>query len=528
MDLTRRILKDFAQATNNKPTSSETTMYGTISKNDNDIYVKIDGSDVLTPVTTMSEVVDGERVMVMVKNHSATVIGNASSPSARIETVQQVDNKIVEFDKVMADEITTNQLNAINATIENLKATVGEFGSLSADELTAINAQIDSLKATYAELDKVSAKDMNVINAEIENLKATIGSFGSITTDELKAATAEIDKLVSHNAEFKYVSAESLKAHYANIDFSNIGKAAMEYFYAKSGLIENVTVGDQTITGRLIGVTISGDLIEGNTIKAEKLVVKGEDGIYYKLNVSAGATTSEQISKEDLQNGLSGSVIIANSITAEKISVDDLVAFDATIAGFNITDGSLYSGVKEGVKNTTRGAYLDSKGQFNFGDDSSYLMGYIDEESGEYRIVLKAHDIILKGVNVSIETAIEESVNDALDKAKENGEFDGKDGESAVLLHIESSRGLVFKNNAVSTILSVVLYYGSQRITDSETMKSVFGNSAYLQWSWQRLDEDSYGLISASDSRFMDNGFKFILSPDDVDAKIDFLCELIV
>ena len=80
------------------------------------------------------------------------------------------------------------------------------------------------------------------------------------------------------------MSATDADIKYANIDFTNIGKAAMEYFYSASGLIKDVIVGDQKITGHLIGVTISGDLIEGNTIVAEKLVIRGEDGLYYKLN----------------------------------------------------------------------------------------------------------------------------------------------------------------------------------------------------------------------------------------------------
>ena len=80
----------------------------------------------------------------------------------------------------------------------------------------------------------------------------------------------------------------------------------------------------------MVGVTIKGDLIEGNTIKADKLVVKGSDGLYYKLNVSAETVETEQTD----QNSLNGSIITAKSITATKISVEDLVAFDATIGGF--------------------------------------------------------------------------------------------------------------------------------------------------------------------------------------------------
>lgn len=104
----------------------------------------------------------------------------------------------------------------------------------------------------------------------------------------------------------------------------------------------------------------------------------------------------------------------------------------------------------------------------------------------------------------------------------------GKDGEDAVTLRIESSRGTVFKNDQVSTILSAVIYQGSKRITDSATMKSTFGNSAYLQWKWMRLDDETFGIISSGDPRFSDNGFRFTLSPDDVDTKVTFMCELIV
>lgn len=104
---------------------------------------------------------------------------------------------------------------------------------------------------------------------------------------------------------------------------------------------------------------------------------------------------------------------------------------------------------------------------------------------------------------------------------------DGKDGEDATTLRIDSSRGTVFKNNAVSTILSAVIYKGSKRITDIDTLHEVFGSSAYLQWSWQRMDENTFGTILSTDSRIGDDGFTFALSPDDVDTKVTFMCQLI-
>jgi hypothetical protein len=111
-----------------------------------------------------------------------------------------------------------------------------------------------------------------------------------------------------------------------------------------------------------------------------------------------------------------------------------------------------------------------------------------------------------------------------------SGEFkgeDGENGEDATVLRIESSRGTVFKNNAVDTVLSVVVYKGSKRITDITELKEEYGIGASLEWSWQRMDEYSFGTIPATDRRISEGGFKFTLSPEDVDTKVTLRCQLI-
>lgn len=105
---------------------------------------------------------------------------------------------------------------------------------------------------------------------------------------------------------------------------------------------------------------------------------------------------------------------------------------------------------------------------------------------------------------------------------------DGKDGEDGTVLRIDSSRGTVFKNNEVATTLSVVIYKGNKRITNKAAMIEEFGSAAYIEWSWQRMDESTFGVILASDSRIKDDGFSLVLTPDDVDTKATFQCNLIV
>lgn len=106
----------------------------------------------------------------------------------------------------------------------------------------------------------------------------------------------------------------------------------------------------------------------------------------------------------------------------------------------------------------------------------------------------------------------------------DSGEFKGEDG---VVLRIDSSRGTVFKNNQVSTVLTVTVYSGSDIITNITDLRARFGSGAYLQWYWQKIDESDYGIIVASDHKISRDGFCLTLTPAEVDVKVTFRCELI-
>ena len=425
MGLSSDLISQFVKVTNiDKKTRKESTVYGTTVEYNGSKYVKLDGSELLTPVSTTSDTKAGERVTVMIKDHTAIITGNISSPAARTEDVQENHDKIAEFDNVMAYKVTTENIEAVNATIENLKAKVASYSSM-----TAVVADIETLQSKFASLDKVNAQDVDALNAEIENIKSKFGEFTEISTEDLEAMNADIATLKSYTASFTYVSAERLTAaladikeldakklsaedaalKYANIDFSNIGKAAIEQFYATSGIIKDLVIGDTSVTGKLVGVTIIGDLIEGGTVKADKLVVLGEDGLYYKLNTNGVTTTAEQTE----YNSLNGSVITAKTITAKKEKVDDIEAINATIGGYNITNSSIYSGAKESVTNTTRGIYLDKEGQISFGDADNYIR-YYKASDDTYKLEISANSISIKSDSGS--SSLDESLDELNDK----------------------------------------------------------------------------------------------------------------
>ncbi len=437
---------------------------------------------------------------------NALTVDKADIRYAQIEDLDVVKENV---ETLVADNATINsKLTANEASINSLVAKDAEIDG----KLTAQDASIKKLDA-----EKLSAEDANLTYATIESLKATdatianisgdYASFKDTTTETLKAQTADIVDLKANK-----LSATDADFRYANIDFTNIGKAAMEYFYAQSGLIKDVTVGDQTITGELVGVTIKGDLIEGNTIVADKLVIKGDDGLYYKLNTDGSTVEKEQTD----YNSLKGSLIQAKSITAEKISVNDLVAFDATIAGFSITDSALYSGAKASATNGTRGIYLGKDGQVSFGDDQNYIM-YFKDTDGSWKLAISANSITFSSGR-NIEDVIS-SMQDRMDEIAD---------EVTTSLYVTSSKGNVFKNTNVSTILSVTIIRGTQRITDSETLALVFGEGAFLQWRYQLNDSDDYLTLAPEDQRIAEGGFKFKISPNDIDTKGVYACDLIV
>lgn len=423
MALSTDLISQFVKVTKDETKDNKgSTVYGEVVKYNNKDYVKIDGSDLLTPVSSSSIAVDdGERVSILIKDHNATVTGNITSPAGTDKSVQNVSQKVTELYSVVAEKATFEQLEAEKARIDDLVAdnvTIKE--QLTADsadirdlkakdvaiegKLTAAEADIENLEtkkldASVADIKYATVKNLEATNADVHNLTGDFADFKVATVDRLNANDASIESLQTNKLDAKDASIK-----YANIDFSNINEAAVQKLFSDSGIIKDLVVSEGKITGELVGVTIKGDLIEGGTVVADKLVVKGEDGLYYKLNTDGVATEAEQTE----YNSLNGQVIAAKSITATKIAVDDLVAFGATIGGFKISTNSIYSGVKESVNNTTRGIYMDNQGQISVGDSQNFIKYYKDE-NGDYRLEISAKSIKFGASNASIEDAISDS-----------------------------------------------------------------------------------------------------------------------
>jgi hypothetical protein len=517
MGLSNDLISQFAKVVNtnndNKPTDE--TVYGTVKIDGDSKIVELDGSNYGIPLSSTTDVNNGDRVTVMIKDHTAVVTGNLSTPAINKETtISNGDNtstKISDLGIVVADKVSTEIFEAEQAKINNLYVNV-----LEVDEVTAKSAVIESLKATEGEFKKLSTEvlDATFVNVDgelkaksavIDSLKATQAEFRDVQTDfinvkgELAANKASIEDLTANKADITW----------ANIDFSKIDKATIGELLSQSGIIKDLTVSSGTITGELVGVTIKGDLIEGNTIVADKLVVLGDDGLYYKLNLNGETVEGEQTE----YNSLNGSIITAKSVTAEKISVDDLVAFGATIGGFKLTDHSFYSGVKNSVDNTTEGVYMDTDAQFAIGDGNNYLKLYKDDNDN-YKLDISASSLTFASSSKSVETLlsdVDKQIDDTKDTLSEELENQKSDyeafltkfkkyirfmedengnpsdtamtigsGDSAITLEIDNEKGLIFKKNGIQfgSWDGVDFYTGNIIVEVNE--RAQFGNFAEI------------------------------------------------
>lgn len=416
MSLSNDLVSQFVKITKDSTTvSGGTTHYGTIVEYNESLYVKIDGSDQLTPYETTANVSNGDRVVVKIENHTATVMGSTSSPSASSTEVKELGTKISEFEIIVADKVTTEELEATNARIDTLvsenvtikdtltanKAVISELEAENVtitEKLTANEAEIKSLKADkldaeIADITYATITDLEATNAKINNLEATYGDFEVLTTKKFEAIDATIGDLDAtyatiamleatdakiNNLEADIAKIDSLEADVADIetlifgsasgnviqtDFSNAVVAQIGDAQIKSAMIESVTASKIT----------AGDIITNNVrVMSEdgSLVISDEtiqisDDTRVRVQIGKDAANDYSINIWDANGNLMFSEGgITDSAIKEAIIRNDMVSETANISAGKLDIDSLFEEIN-GSSNTIKSTkiYLNDEEQ---------------------------------------------------------------------------------------------------------------------------------------------------------------------
>lgn len=341
MGLSYDLISEFVKITNDKKEKpKEGTVYATIVGSGDTKYVKIDGSDLLTPMDTTTDIEDGERVTVMIKDHKATVTGNITSPSVSSGTVNTVVGNAVG-----------ENFTVVNSQIENLVAKDSYLENAYIQNSQVVNSKIENLEAADSRIENSVIENFNVIDGVVQDLRATNADI-----EVLHADFAEIKTLVNGN-----LTSDNILAFKITAD-----KVTVEDAFIKDAMIDTISAA-KINAGRIntnmvsIGSEDGGMLITGST----QQFTDKNGNVRIQIGKDASGDFTFILYGEDGR----GQIINQNGITATAIGdgliVDGMINNNANISGDKLNISSVITNINNDNSTTIQSSkvYLDGQKQ---------------------------------------------------------------------------------------------------------------------------------------------------------------------
>ena len=310
MALSNNLISQFVKVTsdNNKSTKNEGTAYGTTVINNGITYVRLDGSEQLTPVSTTANIKPDERVMVKIKNHSATIVGNLTSPAARIGDVNDLQNDVnVKFD-------TTNE--AIEAEVSRSTEAEGELASRIKVTEDAISTEVTARQNADNEMSTKISQTAHSIS---------ISASGSGNTAGITIALYDENGKLIGDSKTANITITGF------VTFNDLGATG-------STNIDGARITTGSIScDRLNGGTIKGQNIVGGTTAAETMICY--DKFYMSPSMFSDLNQALGYKKEAFKMDVFGCLHFINKIYVPTIESPQIINSDAFDANGGITYG---------------------------------------------------------------------------------------------------------------------------------------------------------------------------------------------
>ena len=364
MDLPANLVKEFVKSTlDSTDDKKPSRFYGTADVRDDGIYVTLDGSSSVTPVSMVTDAMTGDRVLVEIVDHKARIIQNLDKSNSDIvadriendetgvfqelrvgkEYVETLIANDITADSIVADRAKIGELEADNATINGkLTAQEASIESLEADnatingKLTAQEASIGSLEADNATINgKLTAQE-----AEISNLSGEFASFVSGEFGTLSADVADIQTLM-----FGSATGTTITSEFANTVVSHIGEAQIDSAMIKDLTFDKITGFDVNTTNLTIHSEDGKSQWHDNTIQIS-------DANRVRVQIGKDASNDYSMYVWDAAGNLMFDALgLTDSGIQREIIRNDMVAENAAINGskldiesvFREMDGSTYT-----------------------------------------------------------------------------------------------------------------------------------------------------------------------------------------
>lgn len=252
MSLSNKMVSEFVKVTKDTPKAPNTSAYGKVVIYDDNKYVQLDGSDLLTPADTTVHVNDGERVTVSINGHTATINGNLSDISAS-------NGDLMQF-KVNTDGMFLTLRDEFNTKMTDFKITTDGMFLTMREEF---NTKMSDFKVTTDGMFLTVQKNINTIDAKLTEFKVTSdGMFVNVGSDInnhanlINGLRTDVNWLGGQNEEVHNLCS-SLSVRADQIQTAVTGKIGA----SDVGTIvtQNATNWNLSINGRLSGTNYNFD-----------------------------------------------------------------------------------------------------------------------------------------------------------------------------------------------------------------------------------------------------------------------------
>ena len=376
MGLSSELASQFAKVTNDSSRNTNgTKLYGTITMLGEVPHVKLDGTEELTPISRTVEVAEGDRVEVMIANHSATVTGNLTDPSIGIvragnleskitQTAEQIQLQVSDLEKNLDSKITqtateirsevsdldgrfgenittvengirndmANSLASMSDTLTGLSNDLTGLEEQTNSSISTINASIETLTFNVSDLDskitQTAAEIRSEVSAEVTDLNATIVNTETGIRDTINIEVANLDSKITQtatsiqsevSAKFKTVDGEIEK-------FSKFKQTVEGFSFMGNGGTVKINGGDINLTG---AISFS-DLSDATTKQQE-------------INAINSTASSALSTANDAASTASSALSTANSAASDASDAYDAASSAQSVAK-SIANGSYLKG----------------------------------------------------------------------------------------------------------------------------------------------------------------------------------------
>lgn len=331
-----------------------------------ELDASVSGYDITNGTVSGSKVIqgtmNGDRLRDMSINYAK--IAQAAIDQLNANSITAVSAR---FGEIAAGSITTDQLYA----------DLAQLVTLMVKSITAETIDTDELYAALADVILLRAQQINAENISVDKLAAQYAEIVALLVENLTAENVQADKLGAALASFVTMYAGVGEFDFATIQNLVAKAMTLEQASAESVYIKNLAV----TTANLLSATLG------------KLILKGDDGGYYRVfvgadgnistepvqptegEIEAGQTAGGQQIVETNMNvadlnatNLQASSAVINEIlttalTAEKITAADALIASATIpalyttsiqaigAGIDLSSNQYIASVVEAVNN---------------------------------------------------------------------------------------------------------------------------------------------------------------------------------